>query len=48
MDDLYVNMAIWSIFVNAVHLGQDYEANVRYVKNHLWSSVKHLFNETGN
>ena len=39
MDDLDVNMAIRGIFLNttlqaAVHLGQDYEANLRYVKNH--------------
>ena len=30
----------------AVHLGQDQEANLRYVKNHLWNSVGQLFNET--
>ena len=52
VDDLDVNAAIWGIFLNttfqaAVHLGQDYEANVRYVKNHFWSSVGQLFNETG-
>ena len=52
VDDLDVNMAIWGIFLNttlraAVHLGQDYEANFRYVKNHLWNSVGQLFNETG-
>ena len=52
MDDLDVNMAIWGIFLNAtlraaVHLGQDYEANLRYVKNHLWNSVGQFFNETG-
>ena len=51
MDDLDVNMAIWGIFLNAtlraaVHLGQDYEANLRYVKNHLWNSVGQLFNGT--
>ena len=50
MDDLDVNMAIWGIFLNAtlraaVHLGQDYEANLRYVKNHLWNTVGQLFNE---
>ena len=38
MDDLDVNMAIWGTFLNAtlraaVHLGQDHEANLRYVKN---------------
>ena len=52
VDDLDVNMAIWGIFLNAtlraaVHLGQDYEADSRYVKNHLWNSVGQLFNETG-
>ena len=52
MDDLDVNMAIGGIFLNttlraAVHLGQDCEASLRYVKNQLWSSVKQLFNETG-
>ena len=52
MDDLDVNMAIWGIFLNAtlraaVHFGQDNEAKLRYMKNHLWSSVKQLFNETG-
>ena len=50
VDDLDVNVAIWGIFLNttlqaAVHLGQDYEANSRYVKNHLWKSVGQLFNE---
>ena len=44
VDDLDVNMAIWSIFLNttlqaAVHLEQDHEANSRFVKNHLWNSV---------
>ena len=52
MDDLDVNMAVWGIFLNAtlraaVHLGQDYEANLRYVKSHLWSSVGLLFRKTG-
>ena len=50
VDDLDVNMAIWGIFLNttlraAVHLGQDHEANLRYVKNHFWHSVGQLFNE---
>ena len=49
-EDLRVNMAIWGIFLNttlraAVHLGQDYEANLRYAKNHLWNCVGQLFNE---
>ena len=52
MDDLDVHVAIWGIFLNAilraaVHLGQDYEANLRHVKNHLWGSARQLFNETG-
>ena len=29
------------------YLGQDYEANFRFVKNHHWNSVGQLFNETG-
>ena len=38
------------IFLNAtlraaVHLEQDYEANLRYVKKNLWNSVGQLFNE---
>ena len=49
-DDLDVKKAVWSVFLNttlqaAVHLGQDYEANVRFVKNHFWNSVGQLFNE---
>ena len=52
MDDLDVNMSMWGIFLNtnlraAVQLGQDHEANLRYVKNHLWKSGGQLFNETG-
>ena len=52
MDDLDVNMAIWSIFLKtthraAVHLGQDHEANLQYVKNNRWNSVGLLFHETG-
>ena len=52
MDDLDVNVAIWTTFLNAthraaVHLGQDYEANLWYVKNNLSNSVGQLFNETG-
>ena len=42
----------WVIFLNttlraAVHLGQDHDANLHYVKNHLWNSVRQLFNENG-
>ena len=52
MNDLDVNKAIWGIFLNAtlraaVHLGQDYEVNSRYVTNNLWNSVGQLFSETG-
>ena len=43
---------IWCICLDAtlraaVDLGQDYEASLRHVKNHLWNSVGQLFNETG-
>ena len=42
----------WGIFLNAtlraaVHLGQDHEANLRYVKDNLWNSVGQLFHITG-
>ena len=52
MNDLDVNMAFWCMFLNAtlraaVHLGEDYEVNLRYVKNNLWNSVGQLFRETG-
>ena len=51
MENLDVNAAIWSIFLNttlqaAFHLRQDYEVNFRFAKNHLWNSVEKLFNET--
>ena len=47
-----MDAASWSIFLNttlqaAVHLGQDYEVNLRFVKNHLWKSVEQVFSETG-
>ena len=47
-----MNAAIWGIVLNttlqaAVHLEQDYEVNLRFVKDHLWNSVEQLFNETG-
>ena len=53
MDDLYVNAAVWCIFLNttlqaAVHLGQDHDRNLRSVKNQFWSSLKKLFKETEN
>ena len=52
MDGLDVNMAIWGTFLGttlqaAVYLGQDYEASLRYWKNHFWNSVGQLFNDTG-
>ena len=48
MEDLDVNAATWSIFLNttlqaAVHLGQDYQMDLRFVKSHLWNTVAHLF-----
>ena len=47
MEDLDVNAAVWGIFPNttlqaAVHLGQDHEASLRYVKTNLWNSVEQL------
>ena len=52
MEDLDVNAAVWGIFLNAtlqaaVHVGQNYEENLRFAKNHLWSTAEQLFNETG-
>ena len=46
-----MNAAILGMFMNttlqvAVHLGQDYAENLRFVKNHLWKPVKQLFNDT--
>ena len=51
MEDLNVNLAIWRMFVNttlraAVLLGKDYDAKLRYVKNHLWKTTGQLFRET--
>ena len=51
MEDLNVNAAIWGMFMNtthqaAVHLGQDYDQNLRFVENHFCSSLKKLFKET--
>ena len=48
MDDLDVIWLFWSTVLTAtlraaVHLGQDYEVNLRFVKNHLWNSVGQLF-----
>ena len=51
MKDLDVNLAIWKTFMNstlraAVHLGNDFDANLRYVKNHLCTTAGQLFRET--
>ena len=53
MEDLNVNATIWRMFMNttlqaAVHLGQDYDQNLRFVKNHFWSFLKKLFKGTEN
>ena len=52
VNDLDVDMAIWGIFLSsilraAVHLGQDHDANLHYVKNHLWNGVGLYFHDTG-
>ena len=52
MDDLGVNLAVGIMFLKttlqaALHLQQDYDANLRYVKKNLWNSVGLLFHETG-
>ena len=52
VDDLGVNMAIWGIFLNttfqaAVILDKTTRQFLRFVKNHLWNSVRQLFNDTG-
>ena len=46
-----VNLAIWGQFKNAtlqaaVFLGQDYDANLRYVKHTRWETAGQLFRET--
>ena len=51
MEDLIVNAAIWRMIMNAtlqaaVHLGQDYDQNLRFVENRFWCSLKKLFKET--
>ena len=45
LNDLDVNNAVWSIFMNvtlhaAVHLGRDYVENLRFAKNQLLKSMK--------
>ena len=47
MKALDVNLAIWRMFMNttlraAAHLGNNYEANLRYVKDHLWKTAGQL------
>ena len=47
LDDLDVNNALWSIFMNvtlqaAVHLGRDKMEKLRFTKNQLLKSVKQL------
>ena len=51
MKDLNVNLAIWGLLMNttlraAVHLGKDYDTNLRFVKKHLWQTAGQLFRET--
>ena len=52
MEDLDVTAAIWEMFMittlqaAAVHLGQDYDQNLRFAKNHFRSSLKKLCKET--
>ena len=50
MKDLDVNLAIWGKFMNttlraAVHLGKDYDTNLRFVKNYLCKTTRQLFRE---
>ena len=49
--DLNVNLAIWGMFMNttlraAVHLGKDYDMNLRFVQNYLWKTTGQLLRET--
>ena len=51
MKDWDVNLAVWGQFMNAtlqaaVFLGQDYDANLRYVKNTLWETAGQLVRGT--
>ena len=46
----YVYLEHFSAFHSStavLHLGQDHDANLRYVKNHFWNSVGLLLHETG-
>ena len=49
-EDLNMNLAIWWMFMNttlraSVYLGQDYDTNLRFVKNYLWKTTGQLFSE---
>ena len=51
MGDLNVTLVLWGIFMNttlraAVHLGKDYDMNLRIVKNYLLKTTGQLFSET--
>ena len=47
LKDLDVNLAFMNTTLRAaVHLGKDYEANLRYVKSHLWKTGRQLVRET--
>ena len=51
MKDLNVSLAIWGLFMNAtlraaVHIGKDYDMNLRRVQNYLWKTTGHLFRGT--
>ena len=46
-----MNLSLWEMFMNttlraAVHLGKDYDMNVRLAKNYLWKTPGQLFRET--
>ena len=51
VEDLNANLATWGMFMNttlqaAVHLGKDYDTNLRFVKNYLWKKAGQLVRET--
>ena len=51
MEDFNVDLATWGMFMNttlraAVHLGEDYDTNLRSVKIYLWKTTGQLFRET--
>ena len=50
-EDLNVNATIWRMLMNttlqaAIFLGQDSDQDLRFVKNHFWSSVKKFIKES--